>query len=61
VRLNTATAEDLAELPGIGPVKAKAIVEDRLHNGPFRSVDDLTRVKGIGRQTIDRIRDMVRP
>jgi len=61
VRLNTAAAEELAELPGIGPVKAKAIVEYRLHNGPFRSVDDLTRVKGIGRQTIDRIRDMVRP
>ena len=61
VRLNTATTEDLAQLPGIGPVKASAIVQHRERHGPFRSVEDLTTVRGIGRGTLDRIRDLVRP
>ncbi|UCG86792.1 MAG: helix-hairpin-helix domain-containing protein [Gemmatimonadota bacterium] len=61
VRLSTATAEELAQLPGIGPVKAKAIVRHREQYGPFRSVENLTNVRGIGRATVDRIRQLVRP
>ena len=48
INVNTATAEQLEALPGIGPTLAAAIVQERERNGPFRSVDDLTRVPGIG-------------
>lgn len=46
--VNTATAGQLEQLPGIGPATAAAIVDDRDRNGPFASVDDLDRVSGIG-------------
>lgn len=46
--LNNATAKDLTVLSGIGPKLAAAIVADRTANGPFCSIDDLSRVKGIG-------------
>lgn len=54
VNVNTADAETLsAELKGVGISKAIAIVEYRKANGPFKSADDLTRVKGIGARTIE--------
>ncbi|MCD8004929.1 MAG: ComEA family DNA-binding protein [Oscillospiraceae bacterium] len=53
VNINTADAELLETLPGIGPVKAQAIVEDREENGPFTVVDDLIRVPGIGESTLE--------
>lgn len=56
INLNTATQEELDKLPGIGPAKAKAIVEDRNKNGAFKSVDDLKRVKGIGQATFDKLK-----
>ncbi len=56
VDLNTATKDDLVALPGIGPSKAQAIVDDRKANGPFKSVDDLKRVKGVRAATIERLR-----
>jgi competence protein ComEA len=53
VDLNTADAATLArELKGIGEVRARAIVEHRTRNGPFRSVDELALVKGIGSKVI---------
>lgn len=54
---NTAPAEALALLPGIGPVRARAIVEFRQQHagGPFRSGDDLQQVRGIGPKTAGRI------
>lgn len=59
INVNTADAELLAELPGIGPSRAAAIIEERENNGAFANVDDLTRVSGIGPATIDRMRDQV--
>src|SRR5438067_10409725 len=59
VNVNTATQAELESLNGIGPVKAKAIIDDRTKNGPFKSIDDLDRVKGIGKATIDKLRNDV--
>lgn len=59
VNINTATAEELTALPGIGDKKAAAIVKHRETNGYFNSVDDLDAIKGIGSKTIDGFRDQV--
>lgn len=59
VDLNTATAEQLESLPGVGPATAAAIIDDRDRNGPFASVDDLDRVSGIGPAKLSAIRDLV--
>ncbi|MGQ7263299.1 ComEA family DNA-binding protein [Vreelandella sp. V005] len=59
INVNTADAELLAELPGIGPSRAEAIIEERETNGAFDSVEDLERVSGIGPATIDRMQDQV--
>lgn len=59
VDLNTATVEQLDGLKGVGPVKAKAIVEYRTKNGPFKSVDDLEKVNGFGKKTVDALRTEV--
>ncbi|WP_233440338.1 ComEA family DNA-binding protein [Modicisalibacter coralii] len=53
IDVNTATAEQLAQLPGIGEVKAQAIVADRKANGDYQTVQDLARVDGIGDATIE--------
>ena len=60
VDLNTASAELLDGLPGIGPVIAGRIVSWRTANGPFRSVDELGEVSGIGDAILGQIRDLVR-
>lgn len=52
---NRATAQQLDRLPGIGPRTAEAIVREREERGPFRGPDDLTRVRGIGPATVQRI------
>ncbi|MEM7540984.1 MAG: ComEA family DNA-binding protein [Pseudomonadota bacterium] len=58
VNLNTADAETLAAaIIGIGPAKASAIVAHREQYGRFKSVDDLTLVKGVGQSTVDKNRD----
>ncbi|MFO8046460.1 MAG: ComEA family DNA-binding protein [Halomonas sp.] len=59
INVNTADAELLAELPGIGPAKAAAIIEDREANGNFESAEDLTRVSGIGPGTVANLEDQV--
>lgn len=59
LNINTATAEELCELPGIGPALAGAIVEYRAEHGPFHSVDELTLVSGIGEGKLNAIRDAV--
>ena len=56
VNINTATQAELESLQGIGPAKAKAIVDHRKKNGPFKSADDLQNVNGIGPATMKRLR-----
>jgi competence protein ComEA len=48
IDLNTASMTELMTLPGIGETRARSIVIDRERNGPFRSVDEVTRISGIG-------------
>ena len=59
--LNGATAEQLDELPGIGPVTAEKIVAYREQHGAFRSVDDLDAVPGIGPSRLEELRELVAP
>lgn len=59
VRVNRASAERLASLPGIGPALAAAIVEDRAARGPYRRAEDLLRVPGIGPKTVARLRSRI--
>ena len=57
--LNRCDAGELVRLPGIGEVRAGAIIRWREKNGPFRSVDELARVPGIGPKTVERLRPFV--
>lgn len=59
INVNTASADLLTELPGIGPSKAAAIVEDREANGPYENAQELTRVSGIGDTTVANLEDQV--
>ncbi len=59
VDLNTATAEQLDALPGVGPATAAAIISDRETHGPFRTVNDLGRVRGIGDAKLEQLRKLV--
>ncbi len=56
VVLNAATEEDLRKLPRVGPSRAKSILALRTKLGKFRSVNDLLRVKGIGRKTLEHLK-----
>lgn len=59
VNLNTASAEELQTLDGVGPATAADILEYRSQQGGFRSVDDLDQVPGIGPKTMEALRDKV--
>lgn len=60
VRINRADPSELASLPGIGPVLAKRIVEDRKRYGLFLTLEDLKRVKGITPKILERLDGHVR-
>lgn len=57
--LNRASAADLEGLPGVGPVLARRVMDWRAAHGPFRSVEQLTEVKGIGPRKLERLRALV--
>ena len=59
VNINTATAEELDELPGVGESTARAIIEDREKNGAFGAPEDLMRVSGIGEKKFERLEAMI--
>lgn len=59
VNVNTASQRELETLPGIGPALASRIIGYREQNGSFGSIDDLTRVSGIGAALVDRLREIV--
>jgi competence ComEA-like helix-hairpin-helix protein len=59
VNLNTATAAQLQEVPGIGPATADKILKMRKSYGPFKSVDDLRAIKGIGPKRMEKMRKYV--
>ena len=55
INLNTASESELEALKGVGPVKAKAILDYRAKNGPFKTVGDLEKVPGFGKKTVDKL------
>jgi competence protein ComEA len=59
IDVNTASAAQLDELPGVGPTTAEAIVAHRDEHGPFLAVDDLLDVRGIGEAKLEQLRDLV--
>lgn len=56
VNLNTATKEELDGVKGIGASKAQAIVDHRTKNGPFKTVEDLAKVKGFGEKSVTKLK-----
>jgi competence protein ComEA len=56
VNLNTATSEELQLVPGIGPVTAEKILQMRKSYGAFKSVDDLSAIRGIGPKRLEKMR-----
>lgn len=59
VNINTATKEELDVLPGVGPAKAQAIIDYRKQNGPFKSIEDLKKVSGIGDATFEKLKGQI--
>jgi competence protein ComEA len=59
VNLNSAQSSELQTLPGIGPAKAEAIIEHRETIGPFKSIDDLKEISGIGDKTFEKLKDLI--
>lgn len=59
ININTATAEELTALPNIGPARAEAIINYRIENGPFRNINDLQKIHGIGPATVNNIRPLI--
>jgi len=59
VNINTASKEGLSSLTGIGPVTAERIIEYRAKNGPFKNKEEITKIKGIGEKTYQKIKDFI--
>jgi competence protein ComEA len=59
ININKASAEELAQLKGVGPSTAAKIIEYRDKNGPFKSPADITMVSGIGDKTYENNKDMI--
>lgn len=59
VNINTATQSELEAIKGVGPAKAKAIVQYREANGKFKNVDELDNVKGFGKASVDKLKEVL--
>ena len=59
VNINQATLKELTSLPGIGKKRANDIIEYREKNGKFTSIEDVKKVDGIGKDTIEKIKDLI--
>ena len=59
LNINTASAAEMENLPGVGPVLAQRIVEDRQANGPFQSVEQLARVRGVGPALLEKLKGLI--
>lgn len=59
ININTASINELTTLPGIGEVKARAIVDYRENHGPFKSVEELMMVSGIGEKIYEKLREKI--
>ena len=59
VNINTAAADQLVLLPGVGPATAQRILDFRSKNGPFKRIEDLMAVQGIGEKTFARLKDHI--
>ena len=59
ININTATAQDLQKLSGIGEKRAEQIISYREQNGAFKSIDDLTKISGIGEKTLEKLKDQL--
>uniref|UniRef100_A0A7C4U478 Helix-hairpin-helix DNA-binding motif class 1 domain-containing protein n=1 Tax=Caldisericum exile TaxID=693075 RepID=A0A7C4U478_9BACT len=59
ININTASKEELMNLPGIGDVKAQAIIDYRTKNGTFKDIHEIVNVSGIGEKTFEKIKDLI--
>jgi competence protein ComEA len=59
IYINTASEEEILQLPGIGPTKAAAIIAYREEHGPFQKAEDLLNVTGIGEKTLEKIKEYI--
>jgi competence protein ComEA len=59
ININTASAQDMEALPGVGPAIAERIVQHRLQHGRFKSLADLDSVSGIGPKKLEKLRTAV--
>ena len=59
ININTATAEEIAKLKGIGPKYAERIIQYREENGPFQTPEDLIKVKGLGPKVVEKNKDII--
>jgi len=60
LNINNANADELTQLPGIGQKKAEQIIDYRIKNGSFNSIDDLEKVPGIGPKTMEKVRPVIK-
>lgn len=59
ININNATLDELVILPGVGPVLAQRIIDYRVENGAFQTIEDLTNVSGIGEKTYQQLADFI--